>query len=87
MGGLRMDQTELTLMDVETMRFWDYDILKANKPDRESKQNQEKYPASGWYEYATSNFFKVGDLLRFHYRSRPQMLHVRIVIRSARQDI
>ncbi|KAI5393460.1 hypothetical protein KIW84_060553 [Lathyrus oleraceus] len=64
---LCVDQTELNLVDLETTRFWDYDILKANMPNMENKPNMEKYFASGWYEYATSKKIKVGDVLQFHY--------------------
>lgn len=67
MSGLHVDQTTLTLVDLNYMIFHKCEILKGNI------SQMDKYLDYGWYEYAKSKKFKVVYLLLFHYRSAPQM--------------
>ncbi|XP_050878739.1 uncharacterized protein LOC127082544 [Lathyrus oleraceus] len=57
--GLLPDQTQRTLMDLETMDYYDYEIIKSER------DNVEMYIGYGWYEYAKEKNLKVGDTLLF----------------------
>lgn len=58
------------MMYLETMNFYECEILEANK------YYMEKYIGYGWYEYVKEKKLKVGDVWCCTYRSTQQMLYV-----------
>lgn len=61
------------------MTYYDYEILKGKRP------YTEMYLGNGWYEYAKSKKFKVGDVFIFHYWSALEMLYVKLVRKQRRR--
>ncbi|KAI5441727.1 hypothetical protein KIW84_010972 [Lathyrus oleraceus] len=60
---LRVDQTQCTLMDLDTMDYYECEIIKSDR------EQVDMYMGYGWYEYAKYVNLKVGDVLLYHYHS------------------